>query len=855
MGILNLKEPPHFLDVKEFLNIAKTDVEKGLSQEEAEKRLKLFGKNKLEESRKVTWFEILIGQFLNPMSYLLAFAALISLFLREYLDAVAILVVIIVNAVIGFYMEYKAERTLTALKNMITPQTKVLRDGILTRLPVIEIVPGDVLILEAGDVIPAEARIVSCNNLEVNESILTGESLPVKKYPDPLPKDTPLPDRKNILFTGTHITRGNCVAVVFATAMDTELGRISKLLQETESPKTPIEKRLEQLSHVLIKLVIAIALITTIAGWLRGHSFLKMLEVGIALAVAAVPEGLPIVATITLAVGVYRMAKKNALIRNLASVETLGSATVVCTDKTGTITQNRMKVTDSFFLCKEAQKKALEVAVLCNNAQLTDKDGIGDPMEIALLLWAKDSGVDIKALRESHPRLNEEPFDSSTMKMLTYHRDIIAIKGAPEKLISECEFVFSESGVVPFDKSLEELFQKKLFEFANLGARTLAFAFIETGLNSNSVMVFLGVVAISDPPRPETKDAVSKCKDAGVKVIMVTGDHALTATAIAKEVGISQDNDAFAIEGKNIDGLSDEKLYELLLKNRVAARVLPEHKLRIVKVLQQKREVVGMTGDGVNDAVALKQADIGIAMGITGTEVTKEAADMILQDDRFATIADAIEEGRVIFDNIKKAVLFLLSCNVSEVVTVFVSVVSGLGMLLLPLQILWINLITDVIPALALSVDPPEKDVMKRPPRDPEEEILTKESYKKISFYGTLMSVVAISAWLWARYVDILSIKSCVSIVFHTLVFSQLFHALNLRGVSVFKDPMELFSNKVLFIGVLGSMFLQYLTTKIPILVKVLNTSPLGVEEWTAIVMFSLVPFVLGNILKLFYKD
>ncbi|MBC7323032.1 MAG: calcium-translocating P-type ATPase, PMCA-type, partial [Acetomicrobium sp.] len=725
----------HCLSEEELFAELNSSDTRGLSQDEAARRLQFFGPNELAEEEKVPWWKFLLRQFKSPMVYVLALAACISIIMGERLDAGAILVVILINAVIGFLTEYRAEQALQALKSMVVRQVKVIRDGEIRLLPSQELVPGDVVLLEAGDVVPADGRLIEAFSLAVDESTLTGESVPVDKTTDTLPEDTLLPDRINCLYTGTAVVRGNGKMLVCATGLYTELGRISTMLQKVEKREIPLEARLAKFTKFLIKLVLAIVVLIVAIGVLEGNELLAMFQTGIALAVAAIPEGLPFVATMTLALGVHRMAKLNALVRNLASVETLGSTSVICTDKTGTITLNKMTVRESLIASDKARELLFRVAVLCNNASINHENQIGDPMEVALLKWAYDSGFDPNEIRREYPRLKEDPFDSSIMRMATYHDDGIAVKGAPERLLQDCSFIYENDALKPLSSTLKDKWMDDVERLAKMGMRTLAFAFGR----SLDELAFLGVVGIMDPPREEVKEAVASCRDAGIHVIMVTGDHVTTAVAIAKEVGIMDDHGLEALDGRQISEMDEEEIARRAREVAVIARVFPEHKSKIVKGLQKAGEVVAMTGDGVNDAVALKQADVGIAMGIQGTEVSKEAADIILEDDRFATIVNAVAEGRRIFDNIRKAVIYLLCCNLSEVLVVFGGILLKLPALLLPLQILWINLVTDVIPALALSLDPPEVDTMKRPPKRKDEDILTRAHQIKIGFFGTVM--------------------------------------------------------------------------------------------------------------------
>lgn len=831
------------LSVDEIASILSSNLDSGLSEEEVSKRLSLFGPNKLKEEKRKSVFKIFLSQFKNPMTYLLGVAALISFTVKEILDAIAILIVLLVNAIIGLFMEFKAEKALEKLKKMVSVNALVLREGVFRKIPAENLVPGDIVVLEAGDIVPADIRLFKVEDLEVDESILTGESTPVSKVSKSLSEDLPIHDRINLLYAGTHVVRGRGWGIVYATGMNTEFGKISKALQSVESPKTPMEKRLEVFSSFMLKLVILVGVVVFFLGLFRGYNILQMLETSIALAVAAVPEGLPVVVTITLAVGVYKMAKRNALVRNLASVETLGSSTIVCTDKTGTLTQNRMRVSFEFFKDVFSKQEALKVAVLCNNAFYSGNNYIGDPMEIALIQWALENGVDVNLVRERFPRIKEIPFDSKLMKMTTMHDGFIAVKGAPERLLLDCRYIYINGNLKELTEDLKEEVLRAVEGVASKAMRTLAFSIGE----SEEKLIFLGFVGIKDPLRPEAKDAVKKCKEAGIDVIMLTGDHVLTAATIAKEASIVEGENLSPLKGNEIEKLSDDMLYDAIMQARVGARILPEHKLRVVEVLQKKGHVVAMTGDGVNDIIALKKADIGIAMGIAGTEVTKEASDMILQDDRFATIVDAIEAGRVIFDNIRKVIYYLLSCNISEVFIVLLGVLWNRGLLLAPLQILWINLVTDVLPALGIAFDPPEENVMKRPPRSLSENFLTKKHYFNIISYGTLFALFSMGLALTLIYIKELDIVVARGYMFHSLVFCQILHSLNLREKRFSKGFVDLFSNKVLMIGIAISIFLQVSTTYVSILRQVLQVNSLTLLEWILISLTALASIIVGN--------
>lgn len=836
----------HALDAKEILAVLDVDPEKGLDDLRVEELIDRYGPNQINPEEPDPWWKNLLRQFMTPMIYLLAGASLISLVMRETLDAFAILVVILINGGIGFVTEFRAEKALMALKAMISPTAVVLRGGVIRTVSAASLVPGDIILLEAGDVVPADARVFEQYNLGVDEAALTGESLPVDKTVEILPVDAELADRRNCLFSGTAVVRGSGRAVVFATGMGTEIGRISSMLSTVSKSATPLEERLARLSALLIKMVIGIAILVTGLGILQGRGIVRMIETGIALAVAAVPEGLPFVATMTLAIGVHRMAKRNALVRNLASVETLGSTTVICTDKTGTLTMNDMAVKSMIPAHPECEDLLLRVSVLCNKAHLEENSQVGDPMEVALLRFALSRGIDIGATRRAAPIVREEPFDSQTMRMITWHRDGVAAKGAPERILQMCRKAWSKDGLVPFSEEYRREWMEKIEAMAARGMRTLAFAWGD----DEGDLSFLGVAGIFDPPRAEVRDSVRSCIDAGIHVIMVTGDHLVTARSIAAEVGILGQGGSKVLSGSELAEMEEGAIALQAREIAVVARVAPEHKLRIVRSLQSSGEVVAMTGDGVNDAVALKQADVGIAMGIQGTEVSKEASDIILQDDRFSTIVTAIGEGRKIFDNIRKSVLFLLCCNLSEVITVLGGIALGLPSILLPLQILWINLVTDVAPALALALDPAEPEVMKRPPKKRREDILTRWHMANIVFYGLVISLGVFAAYAFSIRLHPGDSARATEICFHTLVFAQLFFVFNVRNRSLLGDPGQVFANPWLLAGVGFSALLQFTISHVPIMQEVLDIVPLSVTEWGIVIASALLPTLVAQARK-----
>lgn len=833
----------HSKDAREVLLAFETDPSTGLSLSAASEALARFGTNSLRKPETPPWWSFIVSQFNNPMVWVLSLAAVISLFMEERLDAAAIVVVIFLNTLIGFVTEFRAERAIEALRSMTAPSARVQREGRPMLVPAENVVPGDILLLEAGDIVSADARLYEARNLAVNESSLTGESMPVEKVTEPLPENVTLADRTNCVYSGTAVVRGNARAVVFATGLNSEIGKISSLLEEVGSKSTPLEEKLGRLSRGILYLVGTIATFVFVVGSLQGRGILNMLETGIALAVAAVPEGLPFVATMTLAIGVHRMAKQNALVRNLSSVETLGSTTVICTDKTGTLTMNDMSVRSVLPVSPESEALLYKVAVLCNNASLEKGEEVGDPMEIALLRAANERGADPAAIRQEFPRTGEIPFDSRTMTMTTCHRGCRAKKGAPEKILLELDYLWSESGPRPISGSERERWSDEISRIASGGMRSLAFAWGEEGTE----LAFVGLMGIIDPPRPEVANSVRACHEAGIHVVMVTGDHLGTARAIAEEVGILSERSPDSMDGKTFETLAPESLARRIGKVSVIARVSPEHKLTLVQTLQEAGHTVAMTGDGVNDAVALKQADVGIAMGIQGTEVSKESSDVILQDDRFYTIVKAIVEGRRIFGNIRKSVVYLLSCNLSEVLVVLLGLLLRLPAVLLPLQILWINLVTDVLPALSLALDPAEPDSMHRPPLPRSEGILTRAIYRQILCYGSLMALgtLAVAFAALARHPG--DTECATATAFHTIVFAQLLFVFNVRDHSLFHDFGQIFRNPWLVSGVLLSSALQVLITTIPVFQQVLSIAPLSITDWAIVLAGATLPSLFGQ--------
>ncbi|MBO3840641.1 MAG: HAD-IC family P-type ATPase [Thermoproteota archaeon] len=894
----------HALEVREVFEMLETSV-RGLSSQEAEKRLREYGPNELEEEKKTSVLNLVFNQVRSPIIMVLFAAILISLAIGKVVDAAVIGVVIAFNTVIGFTQEFKAEKALQALKRLTAPEAKVVRDCpesggcVGMRVKAREIVPGDVILLEAGDRVPADARIFEAFNMEIDESMLTGESTPVEKTTEPLEKNLPVAERRNIAFAGTIVTKGRGKAVVFATGVRTEIGKIAHLIRETEKIETPIQKRTSDLSKKLGVLALSSSSLMVIVGVLRGFEFFEMFLFALAAAVSAIPEGLPVVITVTLAIGVNRMARRNAIIRRLQAVDTLGSVTAICTDKTGTLTTNQMtvqeifvagrtvKVTGSGFtpegrfilgeepidpLGLEPLKLLLQAGALCNNSRLIqhEVDGFrwevhGDPTEGALVVAAAKAGLRKEELEELYPRVDEIPFDPQERYMATFHKApsgvlTVYAKGAPKTILEMCSEYLNDGERKKLSEEKKEEVLEVSRSMAGRALRVLAVAFLEisdaelervkTNIRVEPRMVFIGLVGMIDPPRPEAKTAVQLCKRAGIKVLMLTGDHRLTAQAIASELGILKPGSK-VLTGMELDQMSDEELDAVVEDVVVFARVSPLHKHRIVQSLRRRGHVVAMTGDGVNDAPALKTAEVGIAMGITGTDVTKETADMVLVDDNFASIVNAVEEGRMVFENIRKVVKYLISTNLGEIITIFAALflLPDAPVLFTPIQILWVNLVTDGLITVTLAMEPKEEDVMDQPPRKPGEKIINRDILLNTIYVSTFMAVG--SLWIFTREWVNGDLTRTQTMTFTVMAIFQVFNALNCRSrtKSVFK--IGFFTNKYLFAGVVSSFSLQVLATILPPFQAALQTKPLSPWDWATIILVSSTVFIADEIRKL----
>lgn len=873
-------------DFNEIIAGLNTSAVTGLSSEEALQRLKKYGYNQLTAKRKKTFLRMFMEQFKSFMIIILFIAAIISGVVGIYegeglLDTFVILGILFVNALIGAIQERKAESSLEALKNLAAPVTKVLRDGAVSEIHTKDLVPGDIVILETGAIIPADLRLIEAVNLKVQESSLTGESVPVDKNTEALSgNEVALGDRINMAFSTGMITYGRGRGVVVETGMGTEVGKIADMLQQAEETETPMSRRLGQLGKILGTAALIICGVIFLVGILYGNSILDMFMTAVSLAVAAIPEGLPAVSTIVLAIGVQRMVKKNAIIRTLPSVETLGSATVICSDKTGTLTQNKMTVVEAFVnhkkdqinrsapasILNDEEMRLLSVSVLCADAQLRkNNDGsisyTGDPTETALLDFGVLYNVYKDKLEKEYPRVAEIPFDSDRKRMTTVNKipdksTRVNVKGGLDEVLGVCNRIIIKGVVRPITREDAELIRNTNEEMANSALRVLAMAYkdlpeapekVEIGELEND-LIFIGLLGMIDPARPEVVVAVSECNTAGIRPVMITGDHKSTAMAIAKEIGIYREG-SVAITGAELEKMSDKEFYANVADYSVYARVAPEHKVRIVKAWQSHNEVVAMTGDGVNDAPALKQADIGAAMGIVGTDVAKGAADMVLTDDNFATIVSAVEEGRRIYDNILKAIQFLISSNIGEIILLLITSIFNLGTPLLPIHILWINLVTDSLPALALSVDPAEKDIMDRKPRNSKKGFMTNGMIWRIMYQGAMLGCIPLVAFIMGLREQ--GVMLGQTMAFATLMFVELVHVRNMHSntrLSITTNPLL---NKPLIGAILISAGLALVVLLVPPIREAFRLTALDGKHWLIVAALSLIPILVVDIFKL----
>ena len=893
--------PPtyHTLPGAEVARRLETDLDDGLSDGECARRRRRFGANTIADVRRRSPLGIFFAQFKTLVVLLLLAAAGVAFSLGETIEAVAILGVIIVNTTLGFVTEWKAARALIALRAQALAHAHVARDGQERRILASELVPGDLVFLEAGERVPADGRIVESVRLRIDEAALTGESESVAKQDAPIERaDTVLAERRNLAFLGTVVTEGRGRMLVTATGRATELGRVGQLIEEAEPRDTPLERRLAVLGRSLIVVVIAIAGVIVLAGWVRGAaSFGYMLEIGIVLAIAAVPEGLPAVTTMTLALGMQRMARRRALIRRLPAVETLGSTTVICTDKTGTLTRGEMAVValalrdrdvtitgvgyapdgelvvDGRPLDAAADDElalAVRIGALCNDAHVDRADGqevvIGDPTEAALFVLAEKAGLPPATLERAYPRLRELPFDPATRRMVTVHREpdagvVAYVKGAPASVLASCTSQLGPEGIQPLTEDQRRRWLDRNRDLAGRALRVLALAFrrsheADADASFDRELVFVGMVGMMDPVRPEARAAVARCREAGIRTIMITGDQVETAAEIVRDLGLDRGRDGrplHTVHARELAALDAEGWAELVRDAAAFARTSPKQKLQIVEALQRQGQVVAMTGDGINDAPALKQADVGIAMGIKGTEVAKQAADMVILDDSFATIVQAVEEGRGIYANIVRFARYLFSCNMSTILTVFVAVMLGYPPPLAALQILWINLVVDVFSATSLALEPSSPDIMQRPPRDPKEPILSWRTAATILGHGSLLATSSLVVFFVAlgAQADGATGYYASTMAFMTLALAQVFHAFGARSPHRSIFSRWILENPWVWGAVALCVALQIAAVSVPLLNRVLRTVPLAPGDWALVLGAAIGPVLLIELLKL----
>lgn len=870
--------------IGETLETLSVDPKQGLSSDEAAKRLDQYGENKLKGKPPKSLVKLFLSQLQDMLIYVLLAAAVITAVIGEYVDAVIILMVVVLNAAIGVFQEFKAEKAIEALQKMTTPRALVRRDGEIKEVNSETLVPGDILIIDAGRFIPADIRLIESANLQIEESALTGESVPTEKNAHEVISDpkAPIGDQSTMAFMSTLATYGRGEGVVVGTAMTTEMGKIAKILDEDIEELTPLQKRLEELGKTLGYLAIGICVLIFAVAVFQKRDLFEMFLTAISLAVAAIPEGLPAIVAIVLALGVTRMSKINAIVKKLPAVETLGSVNIICSDKTGTLTQNKMTVVKTFTAegikaipmgrqdleASEEDKALIKSLVLCSDATYENGEGTGDPTEIALIVLGNQHNLQRKTLHTEHPRVGEKPFDSDRKLMSTLNQEPngyqVHTKGAIDNLLKISSHIMVGGKAIPKTPELEAKFLDAAEKMSDDALRVLGVAYkpvegiIEAGQMEEN-LILIGLVGMIDPPRQEVKHSIVQAKGAGITPVMITGDHKNTAFAIAKELGIAE-HPAQSITGAEIDELSDEAFTERIKSLRVFARVSPEHKVRIVKAFKAQGNIVSMTGDGVNDAPSLKNADIGVAMGITGTDVSKGAADMILTDDNFTTIVAAIKEGRNIYSNIKKAVIFLLSCNLGEVVAIFLSVLFFWPVPLMPTQILWINLITDTLPAIALGIDPGDKDVMKHRPRNPKESFFAHGAAFRAILGGLLIGFLTLAAFYFGisehgYHLSDTNIPEEVMTYARTMAFvvlaaSQLFYSLTMRNSIKSIFQVGLFSNKYLIGAIIIGLALQLGVISIPFMAQAFKVHMISAYDWGLVFVFALIPVTVNEIIK-----
>jgi P-type Ca2+ transporter type 2C len=905
---MHIKYPlknPHKLSVEEILHLFQTDAAVGISKNEAEKRSKSYGLNVYQTKKPKPLWLMIVQQFNSPIVYLLVFGMAVSVYFKDYIEGIAIGVVILINALIGFLMELQARNSMNALKEMDVILSKVIRDGKTQEIPSEKLTIGDVVVLEAGDVVPGDGRLVELNQLQCDESSLTGESLPTEKNIENLPQDAALGDQHNMVFKGTSVINGNGKAVITGVAHHTELGKITSLVESSEETITPLDKKLNSLSKKLIWLTLIMTAIFAITGIIQGKDWVSIVKTSIALAVAAFPEGLPIVATVALSYGMLHMARRNVIVKDLSSVETLGSTTVILTDKTGTLTENKIHVESLSFPdenlkvhikndtlifdngevknSKENFEKLKLIGALCNNTTektaKTKKKLLGDPIEIALIHLANTSGTSADDFHAQYERIGEVPFNSEIKIMGTLHKNakntvtpsrdeakgikggyFVAAKGSVEHLIEKCKQTQSGTTIKALDENDKKTILAESEKMAAGGLRVLAFGYREAAdLNKEDFLndlIYVGMIGFLDPPRTDIKHAMLSCRNAGIKIVMITGDHPLTALNIAQKTGLIDEDDQNVITGKDLpDGNKPTKEWrKKILSTAVFARTTPKQKLDIAAVYQKAHNIVAMTGDGVNDAPALKKADVGIAMGMRGTQVAKETANIVVKDDSFKSIVKAVAQGRVIFQNIQKFVIYLVSCNLSEIF-----IVTTLGFIapastLLPLQILFLNMVTDVFPALALGLGKGDKTIMEHPPKDPKADIISNRKWIDISLYAIVITLSVMAALIYCQQVMKIDNQSENNVAFITLAFSQLFHVFNMSSVGSHLLVNDVTKNKFVWIAILICTGILVLVYVLPQMRLVLGLKELSVKIWLVCMVASLLPLLIIQIYKKIFE-
>ena len=884
--------------LNEVIKKHNSDPNRGLTSDEAAKRLEKFGPNVIESSNKKSLAKKIIEQIADPMVILLVLASIVSAFTGDTVEAVIIIAIVVINAIMSIIQEGRAEDSVAALQKMSSPEATIIRDGGRKKVKAEELVPGDIVIIETGDIIPADMRLLESSNLQIDESSLTGESVAVEKDSSvEFDSEVGIGDRDNFAFSSSIVTYGHGKGLVTATGSETEIGKIATSLESVEAKDTPLQKQLKKLSKLLAILVVIVCILVFVVGYFRSNmDMLENFMVAVSLAVAAIPEGLTAVVTIVLSIGMNRMAERKAIVKNLLSVETLGSTTVICSDKTGTLTQNEMTITKVYTNGDEFEvegsgyepkgdirdskgevindhdqiKLLMTIASLCNDANLIRENDTykitGDPTEGAMLTFSEKWNINQENLNEKHPRLEEIPFDSTRKMMTTFHemdgKNYGYTKGAPDVVIDKCSKTLVNGEIVDFTDDLKKKALEVNSSLASQALRVMAYAFkpmetLDTEITSENIehdMVFVGLTGMIDPPRPEAKAAVKECHASGIDVVMITGDYFETALAIAKELGIATSRDQ-AMQGSDLNDKTEAEIREIVKTKRIFARVSPENKVQLVKALQQNGEIVAMTGDGVNDAPAIKNADIGISMGITGTDVAKDTADMILVDDNFATIVNAVEEGRVIFANIKKFVSFLLSCNIAEVLIVFLSILFGLPSPLTPIQLLWLNLVTDAFPALALGVEPAEPGIMEEDPRDPNSSIISGRTRTDLIAQSIFITVAVLAAYVVGlKFIFPDSIEGAHTMVFATLITSELLRAFSIRSNKFTLKELGFGSNPQLIKATLLSFALLLLVMYVPVLRDLFEVVSLT-WEWLPVLALALIPLVLGEVAKVIRRN